>query len=109
MLIMIVTSWRPDDAGCIFKGSPVRTADELHAAVIQLAASEGWTEAGEGAVLAWYTVGWRRDPYETDLLSEAAMHAQKWLNEHVAPEGFVFVFDDGFYLSRETTVGEAGY
>jgi len=99
--------WTADRAGCIFAGSSNRSADDLSAAVILLACDEGWSDH-DGArqdAEALYAqdapngVYWSDDGGEgSQLLSEGADAAADWLNEHVAPEGYWFRFDDGFYL-----------
>jgi hypothetical protein len=44
--------------------------------------------------------GWA-DGDDGEWLSEGADDACSWMNENVAPEGFVFTFDEGFYLYAE--------
>jgi hypothetical protein len=99
--------WTADRAGCIFAGSSNRSADDLSAAVILLACDEGWSDH-DGArqdAEALYAqdapngVYWSDDGGEgSQALSEGADAAADWLNEHIAPEGYWFRFDDGFYL-----------
>lgn len=100
------TRWLPGEQhGCIFAGASNRTADNLNACVILLAMENGW-ESGPAAfhqelkVLAQNTHGWCDEPDDSQWLSDEARSAEEWLNEHVAPEGWSFEFDDGFYLCK---------
>lgn len=98
-----ITRWTPDRTGCIFAGASNRTADELNACVIDLAFDEGWkldsaeVEA-ELRTLVENTDGWLDDADDSQWLTDEARSAQDWLNEHIAPEGHYFTFDEGFYL-----------
>lgn len=103
---MIVTRWTAERIGMILEGSSTRTADDLHAAVILLAVGEGW-DTPDGAEIdardlyaqdAPRGVYWAQDVELGDALAEGAELATMWLDEHIAPEGYGFVFDDGFLL-----------
>jgi hypothetical protein len=106
--------WDADREGCIFAGSSTRTADDLNACVILLACDEGWSEHGgarqdaEALFRQDTRTGcyWADDPDVSEYLAEAARDAEEWLNEHIAPTGYSFSFDDGFYLWPESESGE---
>ncbi len=101
----MTTRWEPgENAGCIFAGSSNRTADDLNGCVILLAMENGWecnevNSQQELRELAQVT-GWCEDPDDSQWLSDEARQAEEWLNEHLAPEGWSFTFDDGFYLQE---------
>jgi len=100
--------WTPSRAGCIFAGSSHRTADDLNACVILLACDEGWSDHDGARVVAEDLFKqdeptgcyWADDSDNSEWLSSGALAAEEWLNEHVAPEGYWFEFDDGFYLTN---------
>jgi hypothetical protein len=98
------TRWVPGEKqGCIFAGASNRTADSLNACVILLAMEEGWEDHPpavhqELKALAQATHGWCDEDDDSQWLSDEVRTAEEWLNEHVAPEGWAFQFDDGFYL-----------
>ena len=80
--------------GCIIDGSHWSAADIDHA-VITYAETRGWT------------VGWMDAPYGdvTDWeawLSEVADEAITWLNDHYAPEGTAYFFDDNSLFLEPT-------
>jgi hypothetical protein len=105
-----ITRWTSDRAGCIFAGSSNRTADELNASVVLLAMEQGWTpaDASELRDLVESTDGWLDSDDDSQWLSDESLAADQWLTEHIAPEGYVFHFDDGFYLSAESDLDENG-
>lgn len=97
--------WPADKAGTIYEGASVRTADELNATVILLAAENGWDHGGARPIaeklLGQETntgVLWCEDSDDSESLTEAAQEACDWLTEYVAPEGYSFAFDEGFEL-----------
>jgi hypothetical protein len=91
----------PDDAGCWFSGSASRSADELNQAVIDAALDQGMPmEAdlrAEYDAVEWEG-SWCADSDDSQWLSELGTEACDYLNS-LAPDGYVFYFDDGFYLS----------
>lgn len=102
----LLPRWNADRAGCIYQGSSTRSADELNVLVVQLAAENGWWVDEETRALCaalWRIeshsgVLWFEDSDDSDAITDAARDAADWLNERIAPEGYVFEFDDGFYL-----------
>lgn len=107
-----IRRWSPERAGCIYAGANTRTADELNALTIKLAVDEGWDDRDAridaDEVLAQYAphgVLWSDDPELSEAVAESAERAVGWLTEHVAPEGYVFEFDDGLYLWPEDDEG----
>lgn len=95
---MTATAITPDMAGCWFNGASSRTDNELHVAVIDAALHWGWAPEDKESLAALNPNGWPDDP---DLFAEvaslAASDAEEYLNG-IAPEGYAFGFDDGFYL-----------
>lgn len=87
------------DEGCWFAGASSRTADELNACVVLAAMRYGWTpdDASELRTLAESTDGWADDPDDGQWLSDAGWQAMEYLDS-VAPDGYAFTFDDGFYM-----------
>lgn len=104
------TRWTAESAGCIFAGASHRTADELCAAVILLALDEGWdpADATDLRTVAESADGWLDNADDAQWLGDESYQAEAWLNEHVAPEGYVFTFDEGFMLYAEDDLGENG-
>lgn len=103
-----VTRWTAADTGTILNAS--RTSDELNADVILLACYAGWDSHGGARTdaEALYdqepSAGGTYSADDLDLaesLSEGATEALAWLNEHVAPEGHYFTFDDGLMLYED--------
>ena len=105
---MTITRWTTDRTGCIFEGASVRTADELNAVVILLALNEGWAPnyAPELRDTAEGVTGWMDDDDDAECLADESRQAEEWLNEHVAPEGHSFRFDEGFYLWPENDLDD---
>lgn len=106
--------WSADRAGCLFEGSSTRSADELNMLVVELAADNGWPATDKATrehlhelserlwrIESHSGVLWFEDPDDSDAIADAARDAADWLNEHIAPEGYVFEFDDGFYLRAD--------
>lgn len=96
----MATRWPESKAGTIYEGSSVRTADQLNACVVLLAAEEGWDHDGARPIAEKLdSVGrWFDDPDDSEALTEAADKAIDWLSENVAPEGYFFALSDGLVL-----------
>lgn len=102
---MTITPITAADAGCWFEGAASRTADELNVAVIHAALDRGW-EPEDASDLAALTVdGWFAEPTEEtgyvsdgEYASDAAIRACDYLTG-IAPSGYYFHFEDGFYLT----------
>ncbi len=102
-----IVRWDSSRAGCIFNGSSTRTADELNADVVLLALGEGWVDDDAKELARKFydlptNVRWFDDQEDSETMSFFSDEAVDWLNEFIAPEGFWFEFDDGFYLNEET-------
>lgn len=88
----------PDDAGCWIDGHTGHYGNQY---LIRIALSRGW-EGADAEVLA--------DRYpdidldESEILYACADEAESWLNENVAPAGYLFGWHDGeFFLGSETS------
>lgn len=86
-----------DMAGCWFAGASNRTADELNVAVIDAALTYGWAPEDRVTLETLSPDGWFDDPDLAEMASDAALDAESYL-QAIAPEGYAFGFDDGFYL-----------
>lgn len=84
-------------AGCWLAGASSRTADELNVAVIDAALSYGWAPDDKANLANLDPDGWFDDPDTAQTASDAATEAESYLNG-IAPTGYRFGFDDGFYL-----------
>lgn len=82
------------------------TRDELHADVCETAIQRDWTPRRTAPPLSLLmgnveaTTG-TLAPSEALILTEHALAAVAWLNEHAAPKGRRFVLVDALYLIRE--------
>lgn len=85
--------------GCWFAGASHRTADELSALIILAARDYGRQTDPELITLAESVRGWcdDEDGSAGNWLHEQADAATEYLNG-LAPDGYVFLLDDGFYL-----------
>lgn len=87
----------PADAGLRFAGASNRTADELNVAVIGAALEYGWEPDDKTDLEALDADGWFDDPDLAEYAADSATRAETYLNG-IAPDGYFFGFDDGFYL-----------
>jgi len=91
----------PDMSGCWLAGSSNRSADELNHAVILIALEYGMPQSEDDARimagLEWEG-SWLVDGPDAQAIYEIADDALQYL-QSLAPDGYVFYFDDGFYLS----------
>lgn len=105
----------PHDVGTIFEGSALRTADELAVTVIRWAFLRGMpadSTVSTSPSLIGFDVAdrsvslddemWEQIDWYGDNAGDLANAAQEWLNGNVAPDGFEFVWDDGFVLRPES-------
>lgn len=110
----VVRRLGPDMAGTVFDGSALRTADELCLAVIRFAFEQGMPSASYASEnpnsctfdLADKQEAESRDDAQAiewfgDSIGDMANAAQEWLNTDIAPEGYSFVWDDGFILRSD--------
>ena len=87
----------PDMAGCWFAGASSRTADELCVAVIHAALEYGWAPDDKADLETLSVDGWFESGEESAFVSDDATRAEDYLNS-IAPKGYSFGFDEGFYL-----------
>lgn len=92
-----VTRWSPADAGCIIDGVHGRYG---YTRVIEIARNNGFAVTPlDDAAITLYDRG---EACSYDYIYDLADSAEKWLNEHCAPEGYHFHWHDGdFFLSNE--------
>ena len=96
----------PGAAGCWINGD---IGHYLSAEIILIAADYGWKD--ERAIDAAYRY-WGNDPNSggpdlAEYVYDAALEAEEWMNEHVAPEGYMFGCEDGeFFLMHQDWWGE---
>lgn len=86
--------------GCWFSGASHRTADELNLAVIDCALGRDWNPDDKetlALVVLPENSGWFDSGDDSEIASNAAREACDYLNS-LAPNGYMFGFDDGFYL-----------
>lgn len=97
-----MTCITPADAGCYVDGSLGQYAG---AHMVERATELGWRDehSSDLAHRHMAAMGPSTAPTLTDAefdeLADATESAESWLNEHVAPAGYAFGWDDGgFYL-----------
>jgi hypothetical protein len=98
------------DAGTILEGSALRTDAELSVAVMRYAFEKGMPVVDKALPNPSMYEFDTADKSAVDESDEAAIEwfqedlnvladtAREWLNEHVAPNGFEFDWDDGLIL-----------
>lgn len=109
----VVRRLAPDMAGTVFDGAAVRSADELALAVIRFAFQQGMpadpnvkpslTISNVAFDIADKQEAEQRDDAQAiewfgECIGDLANVAQEWLNENIAPDGYSFVWNDGFIL-----------
>lgn len=95
-MIIVAT---PDQAGCWVDGSFGQYAD---AHVILSACASGWLDMAAFDIASrWIAM----EPFtdsELHLLVSFADDAEAWMNENIAPEGYMFGWHDGEFFMMTT-------
>lgn len=109
----MVTKAQPTDAGCWIDG---HWGQFGVARLVQIAEENGYTDAGliDLASRHLAAMGPSTAPDLTDdeheILSDGADEVEAWLNEHIAPEGYSFGWQDGeFFLQSAEWWQEEAY
>lgn len=83
----------PEEEGCWIDG---RFGDHnANLTLLRLAVSFGWSPGGDIQV------------EDAEEMYQIAEEAEYWLNEHVAPEGYLFFWSDGDFVLMPTYEWEA--
>ena len=81
--------------GCVFDG---HHGQYIYGMIVELARGEGYVPSVEYDREVAATVAYAEGVSALEVVIEEAEKAEKWLNGHVAEEGFLFGWEDGEFF-----------